>query len=163
MPACGFSLGLERILLVMEERDMFPEHLDGQPQVLVTQFDDSHRGRQLAAGPRTAAGRSAGGSLSREDQARQAAQVRRRAQYPLSPSCWAQEKWRRATPPSRSGQRRAGGCAGGRSGCFVDRAGVDLTQWRKGHEGCSIGDSHFQSDCHLLCSEFFKGENRWLS
>ncbi|GIK74937.1 MAG: histidine--tRNA ligase [Chloroflexota bacterium] len=41
IPACGFSLGLERILLIMEERDMFPARLSTQPQVLVTMFDDS--------------------------------------------------------------------------------------------------------------------------
>ena len=39
--SCGFSLGLERIILLMEERNMFPERLSGQPQVLVTQFDPS--------------------------------------------------------------------------------------------------------------------------
>ncbi len=41
IPACGFSLGLERIILIMEEQGMFPERLSGQPQVLVTQFDES--------------------------------------------------------------------------------------------------------------------------
>jgi histidyl-tRNA synthetase len=41
IPACGFSLGLERILLIMEERGMFPERLVGQPQVLVTQYDET--------------------------------------------------------------------------------------------------------------------------
>jgi histidyl-tRNA synthetase len=41
IPACGFSLGLERILLIMEERGMFPARLAGQPQVLVTQYDDA--------------------------------------------------------------------------------------------------------------------------
>jgi histidyl-tRNA synthetase len=41
IPACGFSLGLERILLILEERAMFPARLSTQPQVLVTQFDDS--------------------------------------------------------------------------------------------------------------------------
>lgn len=41
VPSCGFSLGLERILLLMEEQGMFPEKLAGQPQVLVTQFDES--------------------------------------------------------------------------------------------------------------------------
>ncbi len=39
IPACGFSLGLERILLIMEERGLFPQKLAGQPQVLVTNFD----------------------------------------------------------------------------------------------------------------------------
>lgn len=41
MPSCGFSLGLERIILLMEEQAMFPAQLAGQPQVLVTQFDES--------------------------------------------------------------------------------------------------------------------------
>ncbi len=41
LPACGFSLGLERIMLLMEERSMFPAQLAGQPQVMVTQFDES--------------------------------------------------------------------------------------------------------------------------
>lgn len=41
IPACGFSFGLERILLIMDERNMFPVQLAGSPQVLVTQFDDS--------------------------------------------------------------------------------------------------------------------------
>jgi histidyl-tRNA synthetase len=41
IPACGFSLGLERILLMLEEQNMFPPRLAGQPQVLVTRFDDA--------------------------------------------------------------------------------------------------------------------------
>ncbi len=41
LPACGFSLGLERILMIMEDRNMFPERLAGQPQVLVTQYDEA--------------------------------------------------------------------------------------------------------------------------
>jgi histidyl-tRNA synthetase len=41
IPACGFSLGLERILLIMEEQGMFPQTLAGQAQILVTQFDES--------------------------------------------------------------------------------------------------------------------------
>lgn len=48
IPACGFSLGLERILLLMEEQQMFPARLAGQPQVLVTQFDESTIGASLA-------------------------------------------------------------------------------------------------------------------
>lgn len=39
IPACGFSLGFDRILFVMEERGLFPAKLAGQPQVLVTQFE----------------------------------------------------------------------------------------------------------------------------
>ena len=41
IPACGFSLGMERIILIMQEQSMFPEKLAGHPQVLVTQFDDT--------------------------------------------------------------------------------------------------------------------------
>ncbi len=42
IPACGFSLGLERILVVMEERGMFPAEIaDSTPaDVLVTIFSD---------------------------------------------------------------------------------------------------------------------------
>ena len=37
VPACGFSLGLERILVVMSERNMFPACLDSSPaDVMVT-------------------------------------------------------------------------------------------------------------------------------
>ena len=52
IPACGFSLGLERILLLMEEQKLFPEKLAGQPQVLVTQFDESTVGASLALAQR---------------------------------------------------------------------------------------------------------------
>jgi histidyl-tRNA synthetase len=40
IPACGFSLGLERILLIMEEESLFPAQLAGQPQVLLTLFNE---------------------------------------------------------------------------------------------------------------------------
>lgn len=40
IPACGFSLGLERILVVMSERQMFPETVDAPPaDLLMTLFD----------------------------------------------------------------------------------------------------------------------------
>lgn len=48
IPACGFSLGLERIVLLMEERGMFPARLLSQPQVLVTLFDASSAPASLA-------------------------------------------------------------------------------------------------------------------
>jgi histidyl-tRNA synthetase len=42
IPACGFSLGLERILVVMTERGMFPPEVQASgPDVLVTIFEDS--------------------------------------------------------------------------------------------------------------------------
>jgi histidyl-tRNA synthetase len=49
IPACGFSLGLERILVVMGERNMFPESVQGAgPDVLVTVFDDASLADALA-------------------------------------------------------------------------------------------------------------------
>jgi histidyl-tRNA synthetase len=46
IPACGFSLGLERILVVMGERGMFPATLQAAPaDVMVALFDEA------AAGP----------------------------------------------------------------------------------------------------------------
>lgn len=41
VPACGFSLGLERIIVVMAERDMFPKELVASPaEVMVTIWND---------------------------------------------------------------------------------------------------------------------------
>lgn len=46
IPACGFSLGLERILVVMEARGMFPE-LGGAADVLVAPLDAGLEARSL--------------------------------------------------------------------------------------------------------------------
>jgi histidyl-tRNA synthetase len=57
IPACGFSLGLERILVVMAERQMFPPHAQAvAAEVMVTLFDDDGVGSslQLARDLRTA-------------------------------------------------------------------------------------------------------------
>jgi histidyl-tRNA synthetase len=43
VPACGLSLGLERILVVMEERKMYPEHLDRPDAVLAAVEDRNLR------------------------------------------------------------------------------------------------------------------------
>ncbi|MCY7347188.1 MAG: histidine--tRNA ligase, partial [Pyrinomonadaceae bacterium] len=48
IPACGFSLGLERILVVMEERGMFPKELsDSSADVLVTVWNEDSIGESL--------------------------------------------------------------------------------------------------------------------
>jgi histidyl-tRNA synthetase len=52
IPSCGISLGLERIILLMEEQNMFPDRLAGQPQLLVTQFDELTVGESLALAQR---------------------------------------------------------------------------------------------------------------
>jgi histidyl-tRNA synthetase len=49
VPACGFSLGLERILVVMGERDMFPPEVAASgPDVLVALWNDQTAGESLA-------------------------------------------------------------------------------------------------------------------
>jgi histidyl-tRNA synthetase len=48
VPACGFSLGLERIIVVMTERQMFPATVaQGVVDVVVTFLDDDSRGDAL--------------------------------------------------------------------------------------------------------------------
>jgi len=57
VPACGFSLGLERILVVMSERGMFPASLAATPaDVMVAVFDgkDMMHAMRVAAGLREA-------------------------------------------------------------------------------------------------------------
>ena len=57
VPACGFSLGLERIIVVMAERGMFPPSVtSGGVDVVVTFMDDDSRaeGLQLASELRAA-------------------------------------------------------------------------------------------------------------
>ncbi|MBV9279073.1 MAG: histidine--tRNA ligase, partial [Chloroflexi bacterium] len=56
IPACGISLGLERIILVMNERGMFPDRLAGRPEVLVTQFDETTAAASLELAHRLRAG-----------------------------------------------------------------------------------------------------------
>ncbi len=48
VPACGFSLGLERIIVVMTERAMFPAALaGGRADAMVTIWNDESRGEAL--------------------------------------------------------------------------------------------------------------------
>src|SRR5436190_19868047 len=49
VPACGFSLGLERIIVVMTEREMFPtERISSTANVMVTIWNDATVGDSLA-------------------------------------------------------------------------------------------------------------------
>jgi histidyl-tRNA synthetase len=48
IPACGFSLGLERIIVVMTERQMFPGTIAAAVDVMVTLWNDESRGDALA-------------------------------------------------------------------------------------------------------------------
>jgi len=49
VPACGFSLGLERIIVVMNEREMFPAELVSSPaDVMVTIWNEESFGESLA-------------------------------------------------------------------------------------------------------------------
>lgn len=48
IPACGFSLGLERIVLIMTEREMFPPALVSSPaEVMVTVWNEESFGESL--------------------------------------------------------------------------------------------------------------------
>jgi histidyl-tRNA synthetase len=48
IPACGFSLGLERIIVVMTERNMFPENLqNASADVMVTVWNEDSIGESL--------------------------------------------------------------------------------------------------------------------
>ena len=49
VPACGFSLGLERIIVVMTERNMFPEALASSPaDVMVSVWNETSLGESVA-------------------------------------------------------------------------------------------------------------------
>ena len=49
VPACGFSLGLERIIVVMSEREMFPKELGSSPaEVMVTIWNEESIGESIA-------------------------------------------------------------------------------------------------------------------
>jgi histidyl-tRNA synthetase len=48
IPACGFSLGLERIIVVMEERGMFPDDLTtNSADVMITLWNEDAAGESL--------------------------------------------------------------------------------------------------------------------
>ena len=50
VPACGFSLGLERILVVMQERGMFPPHVEqASVDVVVAAMDEAAQPAAMAA------------------------------------------------------------------------------------------------------------------
>jgi len=49
VPACGFSLGLERIIVVMSEREMFPKELLSSPaDLMVTVWNEDSIGESIA-------------------------------------------------------------------------------------------------------------------
>jgi histidyl-tRNA synthetase len=48
IPACGFSLGLERIIVVMTERQMFPATVAAPVEVMVTLWNEESRAEVLA-------------------------------------------------------------------------------------------------------------------
>ena len=51
VPACGFSLGLERIIVVMSEREMFPPELVSSPaDVMVTIWNEESISESIALG-----------------------------------------------------------------------------------------------------------------
>jgi histidyl-tRNA synthetase len=68
VPACGFSLGLERIIVVMTERGMFPDGLDTAPaDVMVTVWNAEKIGDALALARDLRAAELPGGRRLRVD------------------------------------------------------------------------------------------------
>ena len=101
-PACGFSLGLERILVVMGERGMFPPDVQASgPDVLVTIFDDALTSESLRLASELRAGEPARRGISRSAAAGriwQGVQVRRSRGRRVSwPSSGRDEARRAAT------------------------------------------------------------------
>ena len=90
-PACGFSLGLERILVVMGERGMFPAARRGRAPPTSWCCSGAKRPRptrwrwRASCAAVTPASRAARRAVSRGRQARQAVQVRARASASASP------------------------------------------------------------------------------
>ena len=77
VPACGFSLGLERILVVMGERGMFPAEVQkASADVLVAIFDEALIPDAMALAAELRARRRARGALPRARQAREADEIR---------------------------------------------------------------------------------------
>ena len=78
IPAVGLSLGLERILLIMEERGMFPDDLaTNAADVLVTIWKKENRRRILKTRERTSSNWFTHNRLSSSRQTRQTIQIRK--------------------------------------------------------------------------------------
>ena len=83
IPACGFSLGLERILVVMSERRCFRQTSAAPADVMITLFDSTSVEDTLALAAELRADGAARRGLSGARQAGEAVQVRRRPRRPL--------------------------------------------------------------------------------
>ena len=84
IPAVGFSLGLERILLIMEERGMFPAELQtNSADVMVTIWNEETVSESLKLAAELRARRLARARLSRSRQTRQTIQIRRFDQHSI--------------------------------------------------------------------------------
>ena len=88
VPACGFSLGLERIIVVMTERNMFPDSVEhGAPDVMVTFWNDRVPGGRARPGGGPEAGGLARRGLSGLGQARQTIQIRLGSERAVRRNC----------------------------------------------------------------------------
>ena len=128
VPACGFSLGLERIIVVMAERGMFPPDIASAPaDVMVALWDESSRADALALAARAARGRAASGRVSRARQAGAAVQVRRLAAVPVV--VLAGEDERRAGTVSDQEHAQRG--TGDRAACRSRDSHYEGTEWTR--------------------------------
>ena len=86
VPACGFSLGLERIIVVMTERGMFPEGLDTAPaDVMVTVWNAEKIGDALALARDLRAAELPGGRRLRVDVYPEADKIGKQFKYAGEP------------------------------------------------------------------------------
>jgi histidyl-tRNA synthetase len=85
VPACGFSLGLERIIVVMTERGMFPDGLDTAPaDVMVTVWNAEKIGDALALARDLRAAELPGGRRLRVDVYPEADKIGKQFKYAAS-------------------------------------------------------------------------------
>ena len=118
VPACGFSLGLERILVVMAERGMFPGTVSsGGADVMVTLWSEDSRSDALTLATRASGRWPPGGGLPGCRQAGQTAQVRVHSRCAVCRDC----RGRRAG----TGAGLPEGLANGRARACTSRSGGD--------------------------------------
>ena len=109
VPACGFSLGLERIIVVMTERGMFPDSIaGGGVDVMVTVWNDDSRSDALALAGELRARRPSRRRLPGGRQAGQAVQVRLEPHRAVRGDRRRRRARQRHRQRQGSAQRRAG-------------------------------------------------------
>ena len=118
VPACGFSLGLERIIVVMTERKMFPAKVSrGAVDVMVAVLERRNLRRRADAGRGAARGKLRVDVYPGRRQARQAAEVRVEPHVPFAGDRRRGRARARRSRGQGSADRRAGDGTRGEPAC----------------------------------------------